>query len=151
MIKVIYCKPNERAEIIETSTDYGCLCNLLGCEELETMELLIGRVIILCNGEGKLCRATPSRAIFQEDELTDFKTKRNHQFIDFIAGSFIICGLNEDGELVSLPEEQLSQYLKLYLYPEKISALDTGLLIFRLKEDTFDLITVPWADTTLYG
>ena len=115
------------------------------------MELLIGRVIILCNGEGKLCRATPSRAIFQEDKLTDFKTKRNHQFIDFIAGSFIICGLNEDGELVSLPEEQLSQYLKLYLYPEKISALDTGLLIFRLKEDTFDLITVPWADTPLYG
>ena len=48
MIKVIYCKPNEKAEIIETSTDYGCLCNLLGCEELETMELLIGRVIILC-------------------------------------------------------------------------------------------------------
>ena len=151
MIKVIYCKPNEQAEIIETSTDYGCLCNLLGCEELETMELLIGRFIILCNGEGKLCRATPSRAIFQEDKLTDFKTKRNHQFIDFIAGSFIICGLNEDGELVSLPEEQLSQYLKLYLYPEKISALDTGLLIFRLKEDTFDLITVPWADTPLYG
>lgn len=71
-------------------------------------------------------QATPSRAIFQEDELTDFKTKRNHQFIDFIAGSFIICGLNEDGELVSLPEEQLSQYLKLYLYPEKISALDLG-------------------------
>lgn len=66
MIKVIYCKPNERAEIIETSTDYGCLCNLLGCEELETMELLIGRVIILCNGEGKLCRLLQAELFFRK-------------------------------------------------------------------------------------
>lgn len=147
MIKVVYCKPNEKARIIETATDYDCLCNLLSCETAETMELLTDKVVILCNGEGKLYGATPSRAIFQEDKLTDFRTKRKHQFIDYIAGSFIICGLNEEGELISLSEKQLSQYLKLYLYPENISVSDKGLLIFRFKEGTFDLISVPWADT----
>lgn len=148
--KVIYCKPNEIAEIIETATDYKSLCDLLDCEAVETMELVTDKVVVLHNGEGKLCGANPSRAVFQEDKLTDFKTKRKHQFIDYIAGSFIICGLNEDGELVSLSEKQLSQYLELYLYPEEISFLDEGILILRYKEKTFDLITVPWAETQLF-
>lgn len=150
MIKVIYCKPNEKAKIFETVTDYESLCDLLGCEAPETMELVTDKVVVLHNGEGKLCGANPSRAVFQEDKLTDFKTKRKHQFIDYIAGSFIICGLNEDGELVSLSEKQLSQYLELYLYPEEISFLDEGILILRYKEKTFDLITVPWAETQLF-
>lgn len=151
MINVVYCKPNEKAKIIETATDYESLCDLLDCEAVETMELVTDKVVVLHNGEGKLCGANPSRAVFQEDKLTDFKTKRKHQFIDYIAGSFIICGLNEDGELVSLSEKQLSQYLELYLYPEEISFLDEGILILRYKEKTFDLITVPWSDTQLFA
>lgn len=150
-IKVVYCKPNERAQIIETSNDYASLCDLLGYDISTTMELITNKIVIVYNDEGKLDGSKPNRAIFQEDKLTDFKTKHKHQFIDFIAGSFIICGLNEDGELISLSEKQLSQYLKLFLYPEEISMVETGILIVRFREKILDLIPVSWADIELFN
>lgn len=146
-IKAVFCEPNKMAKVVETSTDYANLRGLIGCDIATTMELITNKVVIVYNDEGKLDGSEPNRAIFQEDILTDFKTKKKHQFIDFIAGSFIICGLNEDGELISLSEKQLSQYLKLYLYPEAISFVETGIFILRYKEKSFDLITVPWEDT----
>lgn len=150
-IKVVYCKPNERAQIIETANDYASLCNLLGCDISTTMDLITDKIVILYNDECKFDGSKPNRAIFQEDKLTDFKTKRKHQFIDFIAGNFIICGLNEDGELISLSEKQLSQYLKLFLYPEEISMVETGILIVRFREKILDLIPVSWADVEWFN
>jgi len=60
-------------------------------------------VYLLCNEEGKLIDFPGNRRVGD----------------DIIAGTFYVCGSDEDGELGSLPAEKMNYYEKLFYEPEE--------------------------------
>ena len=60
-------------------------------------------VYLLCNEEGKLIDLPGNRRVGD----------------DIIAGTFYVCGSDEDGELGSLPAEKMNYYEKLFYEPEE--------------------------------
>lgn len=60
-------------------------------------------VYLLCNEEGKLIDLPGNRRVGD----------------DIIAGTFYVCGSDEDGELGSLPAEKMNYYEKLFHEPEE--------------------------------
>lgn len=82
--------------------------------ELKTMQNIVGgyiqmvyltdKIALICNEEGKIAGLPSNRTIFE--------------IMDIIAGTFFICGLNED-DFASLNDEQAEYYLEKYKYPGK--------------------------------
>ena len=62
-------------------------------------------ICILLNDEGKLIGLEGNRRIGD----------------DIIAGSFYVCGSNEDGELASLTDEAMEKYKERFWEPEEIT------------------------------
>lgn len=88
---------------------------------LESMQDLVGGLIeliypfeepvgLVCHEEAKLVGKPLNRGIYDQE---------TGQLLDIISGDFFICGAPEDsGELVSLTEEQIKKYQKVYACPE---------------------------------
>lgn len=82
---------------------------------LEPMQELVGGSIemvdlddntsLVCNEEGKINGLEGNRRIGR----------------DIIAGTFFLCGFNEEGESVSLSDEQISKYYERFREPEHYS------------------------------
>ena len=82
---------------------------------LEPMQELVGGSIemvdlddntsLVCNEEGKIQGLEGNRRIGR----------------DIIAGTFFLCGFNEEGESVSLSDEQISKYYERFREPEHYS------------------------------
>lgn len=139
-IKVVICEPFIEAKEIEVDSDYVSLSNLIG-KYVSTFDLITNKVVIVYDDEGKLNGSQFNRAIFQEDKLTDFKTKKKHQLIDLIYNSFIICGT--DGEnLISLTDEQIEQYKNLYKYSEILNMNDEKIMVTKIKDYSIEIFTV---------
>ena len=61
-------------------------------------------VYLLCNEEGKLIELPGNRRVGD----------------DVIAGTFYICGGNEEGDLCSLPADKMNYYEKMFYEPEEV-------------------------------
>ena len=57
---------------------------------------------LICNEEGKINGMELNRPLYDEDG----------RIVDIIAGPFLIVGFDDDGELVSLTDEQIATYLR---------------------------------------
>ncbi|OQB11475.1 MAG: hypothetical protein BWY15_02457 [Firmicutes bacterium ADurb.Bin193] len=75
--------------------------------DIQMLGLSVGETLV-CNDEGKLLGLAGNRRIGD----------------DIIAGTFFITGDNEDGELVSLNDEQIYRYTQMFKEPEIYSAED---------------------------
>lgn len=107
-IKVILCKPDERAEVVEID------------DKLEAMQELVGGLIqeympweddvaVICNEEGKMTGLPLNRGIRGEDG----------QLQDIIAGDFFICYAPIESErFLSMPPELEAKYKELFDLPE---------------------------------
>lgn len=143
VIKAVICKPYEEAREIEVENDYKSLSNIIG-GEVAVLDLIMFKVVIVYDDEGKLKSTPLNRAIYQVDELTDFKTKKKHQLIDIIANTFIVCGT--DGEnLISLSDKQIEQYINLFRFPEVFRLKEDGVEVIRIKDS--EVVYSPWEDT----
>ncbi|PWL55837.1 MAG: hypothetical protein DBY38_00665 [Clostridium cadaveris] len=81
-------------------------------EGLKPMQEIVGGSIemvdldentsLVCNEEGKIIGLEGNRRIGR----------------DIIAGTFFLCGFNEDGESISLTDEQISKYYERFREPE---------------------------------
>ena len=74
----------------------GGLIDIVGLED---------NICILLNDEGKLLGMEGSRRIGD----------------DIIAGTFYVCGSNEEGELVSLTDVEMERYSEMFWEPEEIT------------------------------
>lgn len=107
-LKVILCKPDERAEVVEID------------DKLEAMQELVGGLIqeympwedevaVICNEEGKMTGLPLNRGIRGDDG----------QLQDIIAGDFFICYAPIESErFLSMPPELETKYKELFDLPE---------------------------------
>ena len=105
-IKVVVCRPNEKAELITIPNTLEAKQKLVG-GWIEAIYPYEDEVALVCNEEGKINGLDLNRAIY-DDECN---------IIDIVAGTFFICGLTED-DFASLSDELAEKYLKKFLYPE---------------------------------
>ena len=121
MIRVILCKPNERAQVVEIG------------ESLEAMQMAVGgwieeympfedEVAIVCNEEGKVSQLPLNRAITDEDG----------QLLDIIAGDFFIAYAPYNSErFLSMPPELEKKYLEKYELPETFRMGERGISVSK--------------------
>ena len=116
-LKVIVCRPLEKAEVIEINDD------------LDTMQSLVGGMIeeympfdddaaIVCNEEGKMMGLPLNRAVKDEDG----------RVMDIICGDFFICYAPiESEEFLSLPPEMEKKYKEKFAWPETFMQTENGI------------------------
>ena len=90
---------------VSIGADYQGLIELIGLEE---------GVDILCNEEGKLIGLEGNRRIGR----------------DIIAGVFYVVGVNDEGDLDSLPREKIQQYMERFREPEYYDQADVTHALF---------------------
>ena len=102
-IRVLMVEPHEHPKefLLENTLQamqeaVGGLIDIVGLED---------NICILLNDEGKLLGMEGSRRIGD----------------DIIAGTFYVCGSNEEGELVSLTDVEMERYSEMFWEPEEIS------------------------------
>lgn len=107
-IKALMIAPNERPRTVELRRDLDSLQKAvsIGAPDQGLIEFvyLEDNVSILCNEEGKLIGLAPNRRLGE----------------DILCGVFYVVAENEDGELISLTEEQLDHYSKLFWEPDVV-------------------------------
>ena len=131
MLRVILCKPDEVAEVVELEDDLESMQALVGGYIQEYMPFTGGDpryddVAIICNEEGKMMRLPPNRAIKDEDG----------RVMDIIAGSFFICYAPIESErFLSMPEDLEEEFRKRYELPEMFYRTGTDLISVKYEPE----------------
>lgn len=126
MMRVIVCKPDEYAEVVEIEDSLESMQNMVGglIEEYMPWD---DEVAIICNEEGKMNGLPFNHAIRDE----------NGGIQDVIAGDFFICYAPIESErFLSMPPELEEKYLKKFEMPERFYK-DKDKLKRQLREVCF--------------
>ena len=112
-MKVIVKRPDE---------EYGRI--VLIENKLKTLQQIVGgyievvsyrpNLLVICNEEGKFNGLEGNRRIGR----------------DIIAGVFYVVGETDDGDLASLPQEKIAQYMERFREPEYYTASDVEHALF---------------------
>jgi len=117
-IKVLMVEPLKEPKVVTLKTDLDSLQRAvsIGADYQGLIEIIsLGDgACILCNEEGKLIGLDGNRRI-------------GH---DIIAGVFYVVGENDEGELISLTDQQLEFYKKRFFFPEYYTKEDVANHIF---------------------
>lgn len=99
-IKVVMVEPLKCPTITTINNDLESLQKAVGglIEFVDIEE----NVCILCNEEGKLIGLEGNRRLNN----------------DIIVGTFYVCGVNDNGELISLTSAQMDKYLRYFWEPQ---------------------------------
>ena len=129
-LRVIVCRPDEMAEVIEIDDSLDAMQALVGglIEEYDPFysesDPRYENVMLVCNEEGKFMQMPPSRAI----------TDENGVLLDVIAGPFFLCYAPIESErYLPLPEDLEEEFLKKYELPEKIYRTNRGILAVKYE------------------
>ncbi len=105
-IKVLMVEPMQEPKVVTLKTDLDSLQKAvsIGADYQGLIEIIsLGDgTCIICNEEGKLIGLDGNRRIGN----------------DIIAGVFYVVGENNEGELISLTDQQLEFYTKRFFFPE---------------------------------
>ena len=117
-IKALMVEPMKEPKVVTLKTDLDSLQKAvsIGAEYQGLIEIIsLGDgTCILCNEEGKLIGLEGNRRI-------------GH---DIIAGVFYVIGENNEGELISLTDQQLEFYTKRFFFPEYYTKEDVENHVF---------------------
>ncbi len=102
-IRVLMVEPHEHPKEFLLKNDLRAMQEAVG--GLIDIAGIDDSICILLNDEGKLIGLEGNRRIGD----------------DIIAGSFYVCGSNEDGELASLTDVEMERYSEMFWEPEEIS------------------------------
>lgn len=137
-IKGLLVKPNEFPFVVEINKNNTLkeLQSLVGgyieCLSLHNEK---GMTDIILNEEGKINGMLPNRSVSYHQLFGN----ENPQIADIVFGAFVILNVNEDGEFVSLSEEELQKWGNEFANPEPpfIGAflLDNEFLDFPISID----------------
>lgn len=116
--KVLMVEPSKEPKVVVLKTDLDSLQKAVSIvsESQGLIEIIsLGHgACILCNEEGKLIGLEGNRCI-------------GH---DIIAGVFYVVGENDEGELISLTDQQIESYEKRFSFPEYYTKDDVANHIF---------------------
>jgi hypothetical protein len=101
MIKGILIRPGNVPEVIEFKEGYKELQRLV--EGNFEMPALFDDVDVVLNEEGKFNGSDPNRLLYYKGQL-----------IDILFGNIVIVDANEEGETISLSEEKINKYMKIF-------------------------------------
>lgn len=101
MIKGILIRPGNVPEVIEFKEGYKELQRLV--EGDFEMPALFDDVDVVLNEEGKFNGSDPNRLLYYKGQL-----------IDILFGNIVIVDANEEGETISLSEEKINKYMKIF-------------------------------------
>lgn len=100
---VIAVEPNKKAHTRIIDDDLNALQKAVG-GNIETIYLNDDPIVIVCNSERKLNGKKMNRAL----------TNDNGEIYDILSGTFLVAGVNSNGELTSIPGELVEKYLDRY-------------------------------------
>ena len=122
-IKVLFIEPHKYPRVIDLNDTLEDMQKLVGGDIEEYMPF-DDDVAIVCNEEGKPNGEELNRAIYGDDG----------QLLDIIAGKFFICYAPIESErFLSMPDDLLKKYEKLFKYPERISVSDSKIEVKPYK------------------
>lgn len=122
-IKVLFIEPHKYPRVIDLNDTLEDMQKLVGGDIEEYMPF-DDDVAIVCNEEGKLNGEELNRAIYGDDG----------RLLDIIAGKFFICYAPIESErFLSMPDDLLKKYEKLFKYPERISVSDSKIEVKPYK------------------
>ena len=102
-IRVLKVEPNKHPEEFMLENELEAMQEAVGGYiDIVSLE---GGVCILLNDEGKLIGLDGNRRIGN----------------DIIVGNFYVCGSNDEGDLVSLTDEEMEQYMDMFYEPEQFT------------------------------
>lgn len=118
-IKVLMVEPGKNPHETELENNLDALQSAvsIGASSQGFIEIIPmddGKALLLCNEEGKLIGLEGNRRVGR----------------DIIAGVFYITTDNEDGELVSLPDELMEEYKQRFWEPEHFTDAEVERAIF---------------------
>jgi len=102
-MRVLIVQPQIRPYVAEIEEGLKPMQEIVG-GSIEMVDL-DDNTSLVCNEEGKIRGLEGNRRIGR----------------DIIAGTFFLCGFNEDGESISLTDEQISKYYERFREPEYYS------------------------------
>lgn len=83
--------------------------------ELEAMQEAVGGYIDIVSLEGGVC-------VLLNDEGKLIGMEGNRRIgNDIIVGNFYVCGSNDEGDLVSLTDEEMEKYMDMFYEPEQFT------------------------------
>ncbi len=102
-IKVLMIEPHETPYVAEFGNDLASMQKAVG-GNIQAVDLA-SYVSLVCNEEGKLLEMEGNRSLGN----------------DILVGNFFIAGYNDEGEFISLTEEQIEEYTQEFLTPESFT------------------------------
>lgn len=122
-IKVLFIEPHKYPRVVNLNDTLEDMQKLVGGDIEEYMPF-DDDVAIVCNEEGKLNGEELNRAIYGDDG----------RLLDIIAGKFFICYAPIESErFLSMPEDLLKKYEKLFKYPERITVSENKIEVKPYK------------------
>ena len=122
-IKVLFIEPHKYPKVVNLNDTLEDMQKLVGGDIEEYMPF-DDDVAIVCNEEGKLNGEELNRAIYGDDG----------QLLDIIAGKFFICYAPIESErFLSMPDDLLKKYEKLFKYPERITVSENKIEVKPYK------------------
>lgn len=103
-MRVLMVEPGKEPYTSEIDDDLKGLQNAV--DGLIEVVYLEETILLVCNEEGKCLGLEGNRRVDNGD---------------IIAGTFLICGGNDEGEMISLIDEQIEKYSKRFKEPEYYS------------------------------
>ncbi len=116
MIDVLLVEPGQYPRMVSIPPGLESLQKAVD-GNIEALYCFDDPVALICNEEGKLAGLQPNRAIRGDDG----------KILDIIAGTFLICGLNEEN-FASLPEELRGKFEERFRRPETFLKLGNGII-----------------------
>lgn len=122
-IKVLLVEPHKYPRVIDLKDTLEDMQKLVGGDIEEYMPFE-DEVAIVCNEEGKINGEELNRAIYGNDG----------SLLDIIAGKFFVCYAPIESErFLSMPDDLLNKYEKLFKYPERITVFDSRIEVKPYK------------------
>lgn len=102
-IRVLKVEPNKHPEEVMLENELEAMQEAVGGYiDIVSLE---GGICILLNDEGKLIGLEGNRRIGN----------------DIIVGNFYVCGSNDEGDLVSLTDEEMEKFTDMFYEPEQFT------------------------------
>lgn len=128
MIKVILCRVDEKAEIVEIEDNLEAMQDAVGGLIQEYMPW-DDEVAIICNEEGKLMGLPLNRGVRDE---------QGH-LLDVMAGDFFICYAPLESErFLSMPKDLEKKYKEMFDLPEMFMMEENGLKTIKYNPESRD-------------
>lgn len=128
-VKVIIAEPMREAYIYTIKNELAELQKIVGGYIQTVPFTREDNVCIICNEEGKMNGMALNRALYHEGEMWDI-----------IAGTMIIVGDDyENGEFISLTDEQAEKYLNQFLKPEMFFKANGKIKAMKVEENFWEV------------